>query len=101
MKMKKGCVALLCLCMALTGWAQNKPDTLIKKLDSLSKKTDTAGGQKNVTTPAAYNEATQLNAPTYFILLGSDIKQAFTKPFHMKKRDWGYLGGFVAATAAL
>jgi hypothetical protein len=74
-----------------TSYAQ-QPDTLIKKLDSLQTKTDTAGGQKNITNPAAYNEHTQLNGKTYFILLGSDLKQAFTKPFHMKGRDWRYVG---------
>jgi membrane-associated phospholipid phosphatase len=78
-----------------------KPDTLIKKLDSLSKKTDTVGGQKNNTTRAAYNEATKFTVPSYFILLGSDLKQAFTKPFHMKSRDWVYVGGFAATITAL
>jgi len=65
-----------------------QPDTLIKKLDSLSKKTDSAGKQVNNTNPAAYNEATKITVPSYFILLGSDLKQAFTKPFHMTKKDW-------------
>lgn len=67
-----------------------KTDTLIKKLDSLTKKSDTV--RLNNTAPSAYNEATKLDVPTYFILLGSDVKQAFTKPFHMKPRDWKYFG---------
>jgi membrane-associated phospholipid phosphatase len=71
-----------------------KPDTLIKKLDSLSKQTDSAGKQSNNISPAAYNEATRLNFSTYFILLGSDLKQAFTKPFHMTTRDWVTTGKF-------
>lgn len=79
-------------------------DTLIKKLDSLSERTDKPDGKPNNTDPAAYNEATKINFKTYFILLGSDVKQAFTKPFHMKKRDWGYLaigaGTFAAMTLA-
>jgi membrane-associated phospholipid phosphatase len=91
-----------CLLTFLTAAVHaQQPDTLIKKLDSLSKKTDTTGGQVNNTTPSAYNETTHLTVSSYFILLGSDIKQAFTKPFHMKKRDWPYLGGFVLATGAL
>src|SRR6476620_6594733 len=78
-----------------------QPDTLIKKLDSLSVKTDSAGGQVNNTNPAAYNEHTQITFPTYFILLGSNIKQQFTKPFHMTSKDWGKLGKFALVTGAL
>jgi membrane-associated phospholipid phosphatase len=72
-----------------------KPDTLIKKLDSLSHKTDSAGKQNNNINPYAYNEATKLDFNTYFILLGSDLKQAFTKPFHMTPKDWLTTGKFV------
>lgn len=100
MNIRKGIVATVLLLAALTGFSQ-KPDTLIKKLDSLSKKTDSSGGQKNNTNPAAYNEKTQINPKTYFILLTSDVKQAFTKPFHMKKRDWKYLGMAAGITAGL
>jgi membrane-associated phospholipid phosphatase len=100
MKIKKTLVAAIFIVALGTAHAQ-KPDTLIKKLDSLSKKTDTTGGQKNNTNPSAYNETTKLNFPTYFILLGSDIKQAFTKPFHMKPRDWKYVAGFAGATVAV
>lgn len=66
-----------------------QPDTLVKKLDSLSQRSDSV--KQNNTAPGAYNEITKLNVPSYFILLGSDLKQAFTKPFHMKGRDWKYL----------
>ena len=76
-------------------------DTLIKKLDSLSKKTDSAGKQLNNTTEAAYNEQTKITFKTYFILLGSTLKQEFTKPFHMNRREWGQLGLFTVATGAL
>jgi membrane-associated phospholipid phosphatase len=76
-------------------------DTLIKKLDSLSERTDKPGGVPNNTDPGAYNEATKINFKTYFILLGSDMKQAFTKPFHLKKRDWGYLAIGAGTFAAL
>ena len=86
--------------LSVTGLGQVK-DTLIKKLDSLSKKTDSAGGQQNNTTEAAYNEKTKLTFRTYFILLGSNLKQDFTKPFHMVRKDWGKLGIFTAATLAL
>jgi membrane-associated phospholipid phosphatase len=88
------------LSIPVAGFSQ-KTDTLVNKLDSLSRKTDSAGGQINNIAPKAYNENTKLTFNTYFILLGSDLKQLFTKPFHMKKRDWGNLGKFALATAAL
>lgn len=69
-----------------------QPDTLLYKLDSLQKITDSVGTQQNNTHPSAYTEATRLNVPSYFILLGSDAKQAFTKPLHMTGRDWKKLG---------
>ncbi len=78
-----------------------KADTLIKKLDSLAKKTDSTGTQINIINKEAFNDVTKLNARTYFVLLGSSIKQEFTKPFHMKKRDFVRLGKFALVTAAL
>ncbi len=71
-----------------------QPDTLLNKLDSLSRKVDSAGGQVNNIAPKAYNEQTRLTPKSYFILLGSDLKQSFTKPFHMTKRDWMTFGKF-------
>ncbi len=78
-----------------------RADTLINKLDSLSQKTDSAGGQINNIAPVAYNEYTRLTPKSYFVLLGSDLKQSFTKPFHMTRKDWGKLGKFTLATVAL
>ena len=42
-----------------------------------------------------------LNFHTYFILLGQNVKQEFTKPFHLKKKDWGNLGKYAAVTFVL
>lgn len=81
--------------------AQQPVDTLFHKLDSLSQKTDSAGGQINNIHPAAYNDITKLSGRDYFILLGSNIKQGFTKPFHMTGKDWGKFGKFAAVTVAL
>lgn len=91
---------LACLFISSTGVAQ-QPDTLIKKLDSLSAKTDSAGGQINNINQKAYNEKTKITFPTYFILLGSDFKQQVTAPFHMTGRDWRKMGGFAVVTGAL
>ena len=93
-------VALLSL-LSGAGFSQIIKDTLIRKLDSLSKKTDSAGKQINNITEGAYNQDTKLTLKTYFLLLGSNLKQDFTKPFHMNKREWRKLGLFVLATGAL
>jgi membrane-associated phospholipid phosphatase len=76
-------------------------DTLIKKLDSLSQKTDSAGFQQNNINPVAYNDITKLTGREYFILLGSNLKQGFTKPFHMTRRDWGIFGKFAVVAVAV
>src|SRR5258707_11783491 len=86
--------------ISFNGFGQ-KADTLIKKLDSLSKKTDSAGKQLNNTAPAAYNPQTRITFKSYFILLGSDLKQDFTKPFHMKRKEWGKLAIFTAGIGAM
>jgi membrane-associated phospholipid phosphatase len=93
-------VIIVVLFMPIAASAQ-KTDTLINKLDSLNRKTDSAGKQVNNTNPAAYNETTQITFKNYFVLLGSDLKQEFTKPFHMVRRDWRNLGKFAAVFTAV
>jgi len=78
-----------------------KPDTLIKKLDSLSRKTDSAGGQQNNISNQAYNENTNITFSSYFILLGSDLKQEFTAPFHFSLKDWRTVGAVAIVGGAL
>jgi hypothetical protein len=48
------------------GYAQ-RPDTLLRKLDSLSQQPDSAGGQVNRTDPEAYNKDTRIPIPGFFI----------------------------------
>ncbi len=98
--MSKIAFVILLSLISFKGFSQ-QTDTLIKKLDSLSKKTDSAGKQLNNTNEGAYNEQTKITAKTYFILLGSTLKQEFTKPFHMNRREWGRFGIFTLATGAL
>ncbi|MEO8413407.1 MAG: phosphatase PAP2 family protein [Ginsengibacter sp.] len=93
-------LVVIFLSLPATGFPQQR-DTLINKLDSLSKKSDSAGGQVNNIVPKAYNQNTKITFNTYFILLGSDLKQSFTKPFHMTRKDWGNLGKFAIVTGAL
>jgi membrane-associated phospholipid phosphatase len=76
-----------------------KTDTLIKKLDSLE--TDKTKDQKNTTNRSAYNEQTKITFKNYFILLGSDLKQEFTAPFHFTKKDWLKFGALAVTEAAL
>ena len=94
----------LSLLLTLTVFVQTafcQTDTLIRKLDSLSKKTDSAGGQVNNTTPRAYNKYTEITPASFFLLQFSDLKQAFTKPFHMTGKDWKTFGKFAVVTGAL
>jgi len=99
--MRKVFFASTLVFLSLTCLAQ-RPDTLIKKLDSLNQKVDSAGGvQNNNTSPQAYNELTQFTPSSFFLLEWSNLKQSFTKPFHMSRKDWGKLGKFVVITGAL
>ena len=84
---------LLLLSLPFAGIGQQK-DTLVKKLDSLSRKTDSAGKQSNNISQKAYNDNTSFTFKSYFQLLGDDLKQEFTKPFHMKGKDWARLAKF-------
>lgn len=81
--------------------ASAQVDTLVKKLDSLSQTTDSSGRQINNINDAAYNEKNRITFPTYFILMGSTLKQEFTAPFHWNGSNWKKFGLFAAATGAL
>jgi membrane-associated phospholipid phosphatase len=93
-------IIVMLITLPFTGFSQ-QVDTLMHKLDSLSQKTDSAGGQVNNTDPHAYDANTHLNFKSYFTLLGSDFKQVFTKPFHITKKDWGNIGKFTLVAGAL
>src|SRR3989442_7119731 len=88
------------LFIQIVGFTQQK-DTLLKKLDSLSRKKDSAGGQENDISPKTYNKATQLTFNSYFKLLASDLKQEFTKPFHMTRKDWRNFGKFAVVAVSM
>lgn len=89
-----------CVLITTSLHAQVPVDTLLHKLDSLSHKSDSAGFQINNTKASAYNDITKLSTRDYFVLLGSNIKQGFTKPFHMTHKDWGKFGRFALVAAA-
>ena len=96
----KRLIVVLCFLLPAISFAQ-KTDTLINKLDSLHKKTDSAGRQNNNISRSAYNEQTKITFSSYFILLGSDLKQEITAPFHLTGRDWGKVAKFAVVEGGL
>lgn len=90
---------IFCLLISLTSFGQHT-DSLIRKLDSLSRKKDSVG-QINNTTPEAYNKATDIGFKDFFVLEGSNLKQAFTKPFHMTRHSWSDFKKYALVTGVL
>jgi membrane-associated phospholipid phosphatase len=69
-------------------------DTLVKKLDSLAKQTDSVGGkQKNDISERSYEHA-KITPRTYLVLTASDMKQQLTSPFRATKKNWLEIGAF-------
>jgi membrane-associated phospholipid phosphatase len=98
--MKQAAFIISLILLSFTSYCR-QTNTLFPKLDSLSAKTDSAGGQKNNTNPKAYNERPTLTPSSYVTSLATNLKQSFTKPLHMTGRDWGNLGKFAAVAGAL
>jgi hypothetical protein len=80
-------------------YAQN--DTLVNKFDSPNKKTDTIGRQIDSINPNIHVESTGLTFSSYFILLGDDLKQDITAPFHQTPKQWLHIGMYCASVSAL
>ena len=81
--------------------AFSQNDTLVKKLDSLNIN-ETQNQKKEINiNPSAYNDSTKFTFHNYFVLLGNDIKQQFTYPFHATKKDWKNAALFGAGVVAL
>ena len=96
---KYGIVYLLLL--PFTASAQQK-DTLIKKLDSLNRlPPELKRGNRDSIRREFYNQKTKITFPVYWTLLGSDLKQQVTAPFHAKPRDWGRTAAVVAITGGV
>jgi membrane-associated phospholipid phosphatase len=90
---------LILFCFAGT-FAFAQQDTLIHKLDSLSRKKDSAEMQLNNIKASVYNETTKITFRNYFALGFSDLKQELTKPFHMTGKDWRNLAKFAVIIGA-
>ncbi len=89
-----------CLFFPVAGFSQHPP-SLVKQLDSLYKIAHSAGHQVNDIHRSAYNSNTRINPHVYFILLGSDLKQELTAPFHFTKKDWLITSGVALLTASM
>lgn len=89
------------LLLPFTASAQQK-DTLIKKLDSLNKlPPELKRANRDSIRREFYNQKTRITFPVYWTLLGSDLKQQVTAPFHAKPRDWARTAAVVAITGGV
>lgn len=98
---KLNAFAIVCFITACTAnsFAQQK-DTLVNKLDSLRNISDSTMPQKNIINPKVYTNSTRISFPNYFILLGDDLKQDITSPFHQTAATWKYIGIYAASMTA-
>lgn len=84
-------------------------DTLAKKVaeDSLAKKLGKIRRMERYRKPAndinkfSYTKETNFTPKSYFVLLGTDLEQEFTGPFHAPKKTWLQVGGFAVLEGAL
>ncbi|GEO10714.1 phosphatase PAP2 family protein [Segetibacter aerophilus] len=82
------------------GFAQ-RTDTIINRLDSLKKQTDTTG-QHNQTEPSFYDERTSMDARVFGTLLLDDFKQQALSPLDINnKRAWLTGATLVGATIGI
>lgn len=92
---------VLLTALALSGQAiGQETDTLIKKLDSLHKVEAKDKPIKDVN-KFNYTKETNLTPKTYFILLGTDLVQEVTGPFHATKKTWIKVGEFAVIEMGL
>jgi len=94
--------SIVCLLLLpFTTLAQQK-DTLIKKLDSLNRlPPELKRGNRDSIRREFYNQKTKITFPVYWTLMGSDLKQQVTAPFHAKPRDWARTAAVVAITGGV
>ncbi len=98
--MKKLHVLILLLVGFTSPGFTQKKDTLIRRLDSMSREQERPPRFNDIN-EQVYNSNTKITGRVYFKLLASDFKQQLTKPFHMTGRDWLKLGVVSGTTAIL
>lgn len=100
--MKKGIIGAIVVSLMLPVAVHAQKDTLTKKLDSLQQLSpELKRKNRDSIRREFYNQKTKITFPTYFVLLGSDLKQQVTAPFHAKPRDWTRAAIVTAATAGI
>ena len=82
----------------IIGFAQINSD---HKLDSLQVTPGENPSQINLNYDSANSQKSSFYFKSYFSLLGKNLKDGFTKPFHLSKQDWGNFGKYAAITFAL
>jgi len=91
--------ALLLLSFSTTVFCQQK-DSLINGLNSLNQ-TDSAEVRENVSNTDTCSKNTGISFKSYFVLLGGDLKQQVTAPFHQTGKEWFRIGMYTASVAAI
>jgi membrane-associated phospholipid phosphatase len=88
------------LSLPVAAYAQ-KTDTLVKKLDSMRKEETKPDKPIIDVDKDEYTSQTNITPKAYLILLGTDLKQEVTSPFHATKKTWIKVGEFVALEGAM
>jgi membrane-associated phospholipid phosphatase len=99
MRYKSKLAILMLAIIPLIGLGQQK-DSLVNKLDSLKKLTDTTG-QKNLINKAFYDERTKMNGRVFGILLLDDFKQQALSPLDIKGKGWATGAALTATTVGI
>lgn len=92
-------IIIMLTCPPIIGNCQST-DTLINKLDSLKKQTDTTK-QVNQIEPNLYDERTKMNLKVYGVLLLDDFKQQAYSPLEIKQKGWLKGAAIVAGTIGM
>ena len=94
----KNLLLLFLVNIPFIGFAQNYQGN---QLNSLHLKPENNFSQITAIPDSLYPQKSLLNFNSYFSLLGNNLKDGFTKPFHLSKKDWGNFGKYAVITIAL
>ena len=93
---------LCCLLFSCCQVSAQQTDTLIKKLDSLQRVEAKPGNKPiNDVDKEDYTSQTNITPKVYVILLGTDLVQEVTGPFHASKKTWRKAGEFALLEGGL
>jgi membrane-associated phospholipid phosphatase len=99
MQVKSRFVAALIFLLPIVSFSQ-RADTVINKLDSLKKQSDTTG-QINSIERAFYDETTKVDASVFGTLLLDDFKQQALSPLDIHGRGWFTGAALVGTTIGI